>query len=87
MYVACVFVSRTNPWFLLQITGIVRQHLRAPFQMARFLIQLSHLGLYPWAPSRPDIVRGVVFHAQSVLRKTSGGGWIRMGDFAQVCAT
>ena len=68
MFVSHIFVYGLNPIFLLQIVFIVRRSLRAPLQMACFLLQNTRLGTYSWAPSCVSVI------AQSALRETRGAG-------------
>ena len=81
-YMLCVccpcFVSRPNPWFLCQVSVIIRQCLRVTLQMIWFLLQFSLMGLYPWAPSRLSV------GGRGEERAKLGGGvdsneWVRVG--------
>ena len=73
--VARVFVSRPNPYFLRRISVIICRCLRDPLQMVWFLLRMSLLGSYLWAPSRMAVRGvGVVLHTQSVLWESRGRG-------------
>ena len=78
MCVAHVLLCRPNPWFLRRIAVILRQSLCDPFQMAFFLLWISYLGLYLWAPSCPSVVCGeVVVHVWCALQRSSLRDWYK----------
>ena len=88
---AHIFVSCMNPWFLCQILAIIWQSIRAPLQMACFLLQIPCLASYAWALSGLAVMGGGLccmheVRCMNIVVGVDSNGWFCAGVSEMILA-
>ena len=89
MFVSRIFISCQNTCSLRRIPVIIFRSLRAPLQMAFFLLRIPCLGTYLWVSSRPAVVGGGGLYCARKARcaKLLRGVYLNGWGCAGVCET